>query len=89
MQAGELVFPAYDQDAWVTLQSYRTTQWTNLIQFWRQYNLHLIQIINQMTDRQAEYLCTVGDNDPLPLRHLVEDYLRHMKLHLRQLGVLA
>ena len=46
----ELVFPDYrqDNDLWITIQNYQESNWNNLIQLWKFYNLHIIQIISQV-----------------------------------------
>ena len=43
-----LFFPDYtqDNDLWIALQDYQNADWANLIQLWKCYNLHIIQVIN-------------------------------------------
>ena len=37
----DLVFPGYDQDAWVRVQRYRDRPWSDLVALWRAYNRHI------------------------------------------------
>src|SRR4051812_26490037 len=41
----DLVFPGYDQDAWVEVQKYNDEAWSNLVNLWASYNLHLAHLI--------------------------------------------
>src|SRR6185295_4218707 len=42
----DLVFPGYDQEAWVAVQRYNDEPWSQLIELWRQYNLHLCHVMS-------------------------------------------
>ena len=50
-----LFFPDYTQDnnLWIALQDYQNEDWANLIQLWKCYNLHIIQIINSVDKNKA------------------------------------
>ena len=37
----DLVFPGYDQDAWVRVQRYRDRPWSDLVALWRAYNRNI------------------------------------------------
>ena len=55
-----LFFPDYTQDnnLWIALQDYQNEDWANLIQLWKCYNLHIIQIINSVDkNRLDSYWC--------------------------------
>ena len=45
-----LFFPDYrqDNDLWIALQDYQNADWANLIQLWKFYNLHIIQVIHSV-----------------------------------------
>jgi hypothetical protein len=81
-----LVFPEYAQEAWVDLQGYHDCAWQLLVALWRLYNLHLSSIIGRITPDNQGTVCEIGSNAPVTLRFLVEDYLAHMRMHLKQLG---
>ena len=85
-QTAELAFPAYEQTVWVKLQAYNHCPWQPLIDFWRLYNLHLAHTIERIPDDKLDTVCKIGENAPVTLKFLVEDYLTHLNLHVRQLG---
>lgn len=94
----DLVFPGYEQERWVEVQHYNEESWDQLVQLWRCYNLHLLHIIANMPDRiltlprtkhslhQISWQ-TVAEDEAVTLEYLVRDYLKHLKNHLRQLGL--
>jgi len=41
----DLVFPGYDQDAWVLAQQYQARAWQDLVALWRGFNLHIAHVI--------------------------------------------
>ena len=86
-QTSELVFPAYEQEEWVRLQSYRTCPWPELVGLWRLYNLHMARIAGHISPDKLDTVCRIGANDPVPLEFLVHDYLQHLRLQLRQQGL--
>ena len=85
-EAGEFVFPEYEQDDWVSLQDYNASTWPELIELWRLYNRHLAQIIRRIPKEKLKVVCRIRPYEPVTLGYLVEDYLVHLKHHLGQLG---
>jgi hypothetical protein len=83
----ELVFPRYEQDAWVAQQDHQSADWPRLVELWRAYNHHLAHVIRRIPPEALETVCRIGDNEPVSLGFLVEDYLAHLKHHLRQVGI--
>ena len=94
----DLVFSGYDQEKWVKVQAYTEEPWENLVQLWRLYNLHLLHVIARIPeptltlprtkhslDRIA--LETISSDRAVTLEYLIRDYLRHLKHHLKQIGV--
>lgn len=86
-EGGELVFPKYEQDHWVGVQRYNEASWPDLIALWRLYNYHLARVIEAIPDEKLTVRCTIVPNEPVTLGFLVEDYLAHLKHHLRQAGI--
>ena len=37
----DLIFAGYDQDGWVRTNHYQEAPWSQLVELWRSYNLHL------------------------------------------------
>lgn len=47
-----LVFPGYDQDAWVTAQRYQDAPWRELVTLWRTFNLHIARLMESTPSEQ-------------------------------------
>jgi len=83
---GSLDFPGYDQQGWVRVQAVEQAPWPSLIALWASYNRYLAHVIGHLPPAQLEAACRIGSNEPVTLRFLVEDYLRHLLHHLAQIG---
>ncbi len=81
-----LEFPGYRQEEWVAVQCYDVMPWMQTLETWRVMNLHLAHVVAHMkTDSLGhEWL---WDEGTVTLGFLVEDYIAHIKHHLRQLPV--
>ena len=83
----QLFFPDYtqDNDLWIALQDYQNADWANLIQLWRCYNLHIIQVINSVDkNRLDSYWCDFT-GEKVMLREMIEGYLGHLHLHIKEI----
>lgn len=96
----DLVFEGYDQEEWIRVQRYDEAAWTDLIDLWRVFNLHLAHVIEHIPDealtrQRAPHSLdriawrTVPADQPTTLHYLVKDYMAHMREHLRQLFAAA
>lgn len=94
----DLVFPGYDQDGWVNVQKYRDASWSDLIQLWSSYNLHLLHLISVIpadiltksrTKHSLDQIAfeTVNSAEPATLEYFVRDYVDHMRHHLNQIFI--
>jgi len=92
----DLVFPGYEQDQWVSSQKYRDESWSELIQLWSSYNLHLIHVASAipedvLTKPRSHHTLDqiafnlVDKNNPATLEYLIRDYLDHLRHHLNQI----
>ena len=91
-----LVFPGYDQDAWVKVQAYREAPWPELLSLWRTFNLHIARVM-ELTPREARERVRTEHNldqlawKPIPrnqaatLDYFMSDYVGHLKHHLTQI----
>lgn len=95
----DLVFPGYEQEKWVSAQKYNDESWSDMVQLWSSYNLHLLHVISaipEATLMRARIrhnldqiaLHPVDKRDPTTLDYFVRDYLVHMKHHLDQISAL-
>ena len=94
--SNDLVHEGYQQDEWVKVQQYNEAPWSQLVQLWKLYNLHLAHVMAAMPDqvrtrvREKHSLDqiawqTVDKATPVSLDYLVRDYVAHMKSHLSQI----
>jgi hypothetical protein len=85
-EIGQLTFPAYQQEHWVSSQGYAERPWPELIDLWRLYNRHLAHVIRRIPKERLALMCAIGPDKPVSLGYLVEDYLVHLRHHLQELG---
>jgi hypothetical protein len=83
---GSLEFPRYDQDGCVRVQAVQSASWPLLVTLWTNYNLYLAHVIAHLPAAQLEAPCKIGEDKPVTLRFLAEDYLTHLRHHLGQIG---
>jgi hypothetical protein len=92
----DLVFPGYEQDAWVRVQDYQGADWRSLVELWRALNLHLARVMaltpeaTRLRARVRHNLHriawqTVPEDRPATLDYFMRDYVGHLKHHLRQI----
>ena len=84
-QVAELTLPGYDQDAWVRAQDYQGRPWCDLLEVWILSNHHLSHAIRRIPASALAVPCRIGADEPVTLRFLVEDYVVHVRHHLRQI----
>jgi hypothetical protein len=56
-----------------------------LLLLWKSFNLHLLHVASRIPEERLEALCQLSDSESVSLRFLVEDYIAHMKHHLKQI----
>lgn len=92
----DLVFEGYDQEGWVRAQKYEQEAWVSLVDLWTNYNLHLLNVIENIPqeiltrsrtkhtlDKIAWQIVPAGQ--PTALEYLIRDYVAHLQDHLRQI----
>jgi DinB family protein len=92
----DLVFSGYEQNQWVNSQKYNDESWSEVIQLWSAYNLHLLHIASVipqdvLTKARSPHTLDqiafnlVDKNDPATLEYLIRDYVDHLRHHLDQI----
>jgi len=92
----DLVFPGYEQGAWVTAQRYETAPWTELVGLWRHFNLHLARVIEaapasaRQKPRPRHNLHELAwtplpQDQPATLEYFMRDYVAHLRHHVAQI----
>jgi hypothetical protein len=82
---GEYAGPKYAQDAWVAAHGYQSQDWHTLLRWWETEHEILAAIVDRIPDERLDSSCIVGDNAPVTLRFLIEDYLAHQHHHFGQM----
>lgn len=82
-----LEFPGYDQNGCIRVQAPNEADWNVLVSLWAAYNRYLAHVIAHIPASKLEVPCRIGSGDPVTLRFLAEDYLRHLVHHLEQVGL--
>ena len=92
----DLVFPGYQQDAWVEVQRYQAAAWPELVALWGHFNLHLARVIEgvppevRMRLRMRHNLHQlawrpVPEDQPATLEYFMADYVGHLTHHVAQI----
>lgn len=92
----DLVFAGYEQDRWVQIQHYQEAPWSQLVDLWRVYNLHLLHVMSWAARDKLHHSCsqhslekiafkTVNKAEPATLEYLMKDYVVHLNHHLSQI----
>ena len=81
----DLDLPGYEQERWVAVQDYQNAAWAELLALWKAFNEHLARIIALIPEEQLARTFRVAGGEPVTLGYWVEDYLRHLQKHLRQI----
>jgi hypothetical protein len=93
---GNLVFPPYSQEDWVKVQQYQDAPWQELLHLWRGFNRHLVRVMASIPEevRNREHVehsldqiswKKVPAGQATTLDYMMEDYVGHLKSHLRQI----
>jgi hypothetical protein len=83
---GSFAGPNYAQEPWVAAHGYAQQPWPTLLRWWQVEHEILAAVVDRIPAERLEASCAVGDDAPVSLRFLIEDYLRHQRWHLAQLA---
>ena len=83
---GSYVGPSYAQDGWVAAHGYAHLSWKTLVEWWNVQHDILMHVVERIPEERMNALCTVGDEAPVTLRFLIEDYTRHQFHHFDQMN---
>lgn len=91
-----LIVDPYEQGTWVARGRYAETPASELVPTWAAYNRQIARVIEAMPDtvltssrgpmaqHRFPYSC-IQPSDTVTLRHLVEDYVGHIRHHFTQI----
>ena len=79
---GGFAAPSYDGDGWVRMGGHGDAPWSELVDLWAALNRALVRVLDRIPHDRLSATCRVGDNEPVTLAFLIEDYVAHMQHHL-------
>ena len=82
---GILRLPGYAQNDWVRVAAYQNRTWAEIIELWVALNRNILHVIDNYDLALLPTPVTVGDEDPLPVEHLIVDYAGHLVHHYKQI----
>ncbi len=78
--------PGYAQDDWVAVHGYAHLSWKTLVEWWNVEHDILMALVERIPEERLKAMCTVGNEAPVTLRYLIEDYTRHQFHHFEQIN---
>jgi hypothetical protein len=94
--SANLIIEGYQQNRWVVHQVYQDGEWIQLLDLWKNLNLHIAHVIETMPDdilnkKFSEHnldqimMYTLPDPKTASLLDLFHDYIIHLQHHLKQI----
>jgi hypothetical protein len=83
---GRYAGPKYAQEAWVAAHGYPRQRWETLLRWWEVQHEVLAAVVDEIADERLGARCVVGEDAPVTLRFLIEDYIGHQKWHAAQIA---
>ncbi|RPH32668.1 MAG: DinB family protein [Bacteroidales bacterium] len=91
-QPSPLIYPDYanlgNNDRWISIQSYQTEKWDDLVQLWKYSNIHIVHVINSVSLDKLDNEWITALNKRVSLKAMIIDYLPHFRLHLSEIDEL-
>ncbi|WP_183564788.1 DinB family protein [Mucilaginibacter sp. SP1R1] len=77
----------YEQDAWVAVQHYQDADVNNLIDLWVLLNKQIVSVLKNYPLNRVDVRCDNSKTEPnlQTVAWLANDYLEHLKHHLKQI----
>lgn len=79
------VITPYSQNEWVEVQAYQNIPANDILNYWHTLNRHIVGVISNIPPNKLNYQCLVNEKQSMSFSELVDDYLRHMEHHLKQI----
>jgi len=83
-----LFFPDYtqDNDRWIAIQDYQHTNWKNLVELWKSFNLHIIHLIESIDKSKLNNSWTDFEGTKVTLEDMIKGYPSHLSLHIKDIS---
>jgi hypothetical protein len=89
-QSSPLIFPNYatfgNNDRWISIQNYQHEDWNNLIELWKYSLLHLCHVITNVDETRLNHEWIAGPGENVTLEAMINDFTRHLRLHLSEIN---
>jgi len=89
-QPSPLTFPNYatfgNNDRWIAIQDYQHEDWKGLIELWKYSLLHLCHVIKNVDNNKLQNEWIAGPGETATLEEMINDFSRHLKLHLSEIN---
>ncbi|MCL9804505.1 DinB family protein [Flavobacterium amniphilum] len=76
---------AYNQDELVRVNKYQKKKFEDLLKLWCQLNKQIAFILKDVSEEQLKTKINLYDLSICDLEFLIEDYITHMRHHLKQI----
>jgi len=75
----------YDQDFWVKAQNYQNIPTEEIISLWKFLNGQIVHTIENIPDEALKRTCDTTKTTPqvFTLEYIIQDYIDHLKYHLK------
>jgi hypothetical protein len=67
------------------LQDYQNADWDIIIQLWKYYNLHMIQVIKSVDQSKLNNSWQSFEDITVTLQQMIEGYIGHIDLHFNEI----
>lgn len=88
-QESPLIFPDYANhginDRWIAIQNYQEEDWNDLVELWKNSNLHIIHVIRNIDQSKLGNVWISALDEKISLESMVKNYPRHFRLHLDEI----
>lgn len=73
-----------NNDKWIEIQNYQEESWEDLVQLWKFTHLHFSHVIQNIDPDKLKNEWIANFNEKITLQQMVEDFPRHLKLHISE-----
>lgn len=75
----------YDQDFWVKAQNYQNIPTDEIISLWKFLNGQIVHTVENIPDEALKRTCDTTKTTPqvFTLEYIIQDYMDHLKYHLK------
>ena len=67
------------------LRQFQNENWSDIVQLWKYFNLHMIQVIKSVDSSKLDHYWHDFEGTKVTLQQMIEGYLWHIDLHLNEI----